>query len=39
VRAEKLASIALVAIHLDRKLKKPIEQIRGRADYLCRNED
>ena len=37
VRAEKLASVALVAIHLNRELKKPIERIRGSADYLCRH--
>ena len=37
VRAEKLASVALVAIQLNRELKKPIERIRGSADYLCRH--
>ena len=37
VRAEKLASVALVAIQLNRELKKPIERIRGSAEYLCRN--
>ena len=37
VRAEKLASVALVAIHLNRELKRPIERIRGSADYLCRH--
>lgn len=37
VRAEKLASVALVAIQMNRELKKPIERIRGSADYLCRH--
>lgn len=37
IRAEKLASVALVAIQLNRELKKPIERIRGSADYLCRH--
>ena len=37
VRAEKLASVALVAIHWNRELKKPIERIRGSAEYLCRH--
>ena len=37
VRAEKLASVALVAIQWNRELKKPIERIRGSADYLCRH--
>ena len=37
VRAEKLASVALAAIHWNRELKKPIERIRGSADYLCRH--
>lgn len=37
IRAEKLASVALAAIHWNRELKKPIERIRGSADYLCRH--
>lgn len=37
VRAERLASVALVAIHWNRELKKPVERIRGSADYLCRH--
>ena len=37
VRAEKLASVALAAIHWNRPLQKPVERIRGSAEYLCRN--
>lgn len=36
VRAEKLASVALVAIHLNRELRKPIEAIRSSTELLCR---
>ena len=37
VRAEKLASVALAAIHWNRELKKPVERIRGSTEYLCRH--
>ncbi len=36
VKAEKLASVALVAIHLNRGLGKPIERIRESAKFLSR---
>ncbi|MBI4469427.1 MAG: HAMP domain-containing protein [Acidobacteria bacterium] len=37
VRAEKLASVALAAIYLNRELRKPIELIRGSARFLCQH--
>lgn len=37
MRAERLASLGLVAVYLNRELKRPIERIRASAKYLCQH--
>lgn len=37
MRAERLASLGLVAVYLNRELRRPIERIRASAKYLCQH--